>query len=85
VLLRLAPLEAKLSDRARNRAHAKTLDGALREVETLLASAAGLLAWLLFNPLPPMTLTDDGELLQAARSIENIEHGDRARADSSPN
>jgi hypothetical protein len=82
VLLKLAPLEAKLSDRAQCRAHAKKLDGALREVETLLASAPSTLAWLLFHSLPPMTLTEDGELLQAAQSIENIELAYRARADS---
>jgi hypothetical protein len=38
VLLKLAPLQAKLFDRARNRAHAKKLDRALSEVERLLAS-----------------------------------------------
>jgi hypothetical protein len=81
-VLKLAPLEAKLSDRARYRAHAKKLDGALREVETLLASAPSTLAWLLFHSLPPMTLTEDGELLQAVQSIENIELGYRVRADS---
>ena len=38
VLLKLAPLQAKLFDRARNRTHAKKLDRALSEVEMLLAS-----------------------------------------------
>ena len=48
----------------------------------LLASAPGALAWFLFNPLPPMTLTEDGELVQVTQSIENIELAYRARADS---
>jgi hypothetical protein len=82
MLLKLAPLQAKLFDRARNRAHAKKLDDALSEVETLLASAPGVLAWFLFDPLPPMTLTEDGELVQVTQSIENIEGAYRARADS---
>jgi hypothetical protein len=82
VLLKLAPLAAKLSDRARNRAHAKKLDGALSEVETLLASAPGVLAWLLFDPLPPMTIAKDGQLLQDTQSIEDIKLAYRARADS---
>jgi hypothetical protein len=46
-LLKLAPLQAKLFDRARNRAHANKLDRALSEVEMLLASAPGALAWFL--------------------------------------
>jgi hypothetical protein len=78
-VLKLAPLEAKVSDRARCRAHAKKLDGALREVETLLASAPSTLAWILFHSLPPMTLTEDGELLRAIQSIEDIELGYRVR------
>ena len=82
VLLKLAPLQAKLFDRARNRAHAKKLDRALSEVEMLLASAPGALAWFLFDPLPPLTLTEDGELVQVTQSIENIELAYRARADS---
>ncbi len=82
MLLKLAPLQAKLFDRARSRAHAKKLDRALSEVETLLASAPGTLAWLLFHPLPPLTLTEDGELVQVMQSIENIELAYRARADS---
>jgi hypothetical protein len=81
VLLQLAPLQAKLFDRARNRTHAKKLDRALSEVEMLLASAPGV-EWFLFNPLPPMTLTEDGELVQVMQSIENIELAYRARADS---
>ena len=81
VLLKLAPLQAKLFDRARNRAHAKKLDRALGEVEMLLASAPGALAWFLFDPLPPMTLTEDGELV-VTQSLENIELAYRARADS---
>jgi hypothetical protein len=51
VLLQLAPLQTKLFDRARNRTHAKKLDRALGEVEMLLASAPGALAWFLFNPV----------------------------------
>jgi hypothetical protein len=82
VLLKLAPLQAELFDRARNRAHAKKLDDALSEVETLLASAPGALAWFLFDPLPRPTLTEDGELHQVIPSIENIELTHRARADS---
>jgi hypothetical protein len=82
VLLQLAPLQAKLFDRGRNRTHAKKLDRALGEVEMLLASAPGALAWFLFDPLPPMTLTEDGELVQVTQSIENIELAYRARADS---
>ena len=41
VLLELAPKQAKLYDRSRNRAHAQQLDRALAEVETLLSSAPG--------------------------------------------
>ena len=73
VLLKLAPLQAELFDWARNRAHAKKLDDALSEVETLLASAPGALAWFLFDPLPRPTLTEDGELHQVRPSIEKIE------------
>jgi len=73
VLLKLAPLQAELFDQARNRAHAKKLDDALSEVETLLASAPGALAWFLFDPLPRPTLTEDGELHQVRPSIEKIE------------
>jgi hypothetical protein len=82
MLLKLAPLQAELFDRARNRAHAKKLDDALSEVETLLASAPGALAWFLFDPLPRPTLTEDGELHQVIPSIENIELTYQARADS---
>jgi hypothetical protein len=77
MLLKIAPLQAKLYDRARNRAYAKRLDEALGEVERLLAAAPSALAWFLFDPLPPMTLTEDGELVQ---SIETIEVAYRARA-----
>ena len=72
-LLKLAPLQAELFDQARNWAHAKKLDDALSEVETLLASAPGALAWFLFDPLPRPTLTEDGELHQVRPSIEKIE------------
>jgi ABC transporter substrate binding protein len=64
-----APLQTKLFDRARNRTHEKKLDRALGEVEMLLASAPGALAWFLFNPLPPMTLTGDSELVRRTDSI----------------
>jgi hypothetical protein len=82
VLRKLVPMQARLFDRAGNRTHAKKLDRALSEVETLLASAPGALAFLLFYPLPPMTLTEDGELVQITQSIENIELVYRARAGS---
>ncbi len=82
VLLKLAPQQAKLFDRARNWAHAKKLDRALSEVERLLASAPGALAWFLFNPLPPLTLTEDGGSVEVTQSIENIELAYRPRADS---
>jgi hypothetical protein len=59
VLLRLAPLQSKLFDQKRSRDHAKKLDVALSKIEPLLASAPGALAWFLFDPLPPPTLTDD--------------------------
>ena len=82
VLLKLVPLQAKLFDRARNRAHAKKLDRALSEVERLLASAPGALAWFLFNPLPPLTLTEDRGSVEVTQSTENLEFAYRARADS---
>ena len=82
VLLKLAPLQARLFDRARNRSHAKKLDRALSEVERLLASAPGALAWFLFNPLPPLTLTEDGASVEVTQSIEDIGLAYRARADS---
>jgi hypothetical protein len=82
VLLKLAPLQTKLFDRARNRAHAKKLGRALSEVERLLASAPAVLVWFLFNPLPPLTLAEEGESVEVMRSIENIELAYRARADS---
>ena len=66
----------------RYRAHAKKLDRALSEVERLLASAPGALAWFLFNPLPPLTLAEEGESVEVMQSIENIELAYRARADS---
>jgi hypothetical protein len=72
VLLQLAPLQTKLFDRARNRTHEKKLDRALGEVEMLLASAPGALAWFLFNPLPPMTLTGDSELVRRTDSCRNL-------------
>ena len=86
VLLKLAPLQTKLFDRARNRAHAKKLDRALGEVEMLLASAPGALAWFLFDPLPPMTLTEDGELVQVTSRLRTSKaHIAPARTPSSSN
>jgi hypothetical protein len=82
VLLKLVPLQAKLFDQARNRAHAKKLDRALSEVERPLASAPAALAWFLFNPLPPLTLAEDGGSVEVTQSIENIELAYRAGADS---
>jgi hypothetical protein len=79
LLLKLAPLEAKLFDRAQNRAHAKKLEHALGEVQKLLASAPGALAWFLFNPLPSGA---PGKLVEVTQSIENSELAYRARADS---
>jgi len=81
MLVKLAPLQAKLYDRAGNRAHAKRLDEALGEVERLLAAAPSALAWFLFDPLPPMTLTEDGEPVQDRRPIQSIELAYGAQAD----
>jgi hypothetical protein len=52
ILLGHVPAQARWSNRARNRAHAQKLDGALRKVEKLtrLASTPGYLAFLLFSP-----------------------------------
>jgi hypothetical protein len=83
VLVNLAPLEAKLFDRTRNRIHAQQLDRALAEVEALLASAPGALASFLLNPLPPLTMTEDGELTRAMPPlIEDIKRAYRKREDS---
>lgn len=82
VLLELAPKQAKLYDRSRNRAHAQQLDRALAEVETLLSSAPGLLAWSLFSPLPPPTMTEDGVLTLPRSPIDEIERAYAKRADS---
>lgn len=83
VLLKLVPLETKLYDRTRNRNHAQQLDSALTEVETLLASAPSMLAWFLFDPSPPVTVTEDGVMMQPVPpSIEDIERKYRKRADS---
>jgi hypothetical protein len=71
VLLGHVPAQARWSNRARNRAHAQKLDGALRKVEKLtrLASTPGYLAFLLFSPPsgPPP-------------SIEDIEHASQTFA-----
>lgn len=78
----LAPHEAKRSDRTRNRTHAKRLDGALRDVEMLLASAPSPLRSFLLNPLP--TMTEEGVLMPAETPsiVEDIERANRERADS---
>jgi hypothetical protein len=79
-LLLLAPQDAKLFDRRQYRAHAERLDGALLKVETLLASAPGALALALFDPV---TITEDGVLMQAVPStMDHIERAFRKRADS---
>jgi hypothetical protein len=75
----LAPLEVKRSNRTQNRTHARQLDGALLNVEMLLASAPGPLKDFLLNPLP--TMTDDGVWRQTP-STEDIELANRKRADS---
>jgi hypothetical protein len=54
------------------KSHKSVAARALSEVEMLLASAPGALAWFLFNPLPPMTLTEDGDLVQVTESIGGI-------------
>ena len=71
ILLQYVPRQARWSDRARNRAHAQKLDGALREVEKLtrLASTPGYLAFLLFSP-------PSGP----SPSINDIEHASRTYA-----
>ena len=77
--LLLAPPYAKLFDRRRYRAHAEGLDGALLKVETLLASALGALAFALFDPV---TISEDGVLMQAVpSSIDHIERSFRKRAE----
>jgi hypothetical protein len=62
ILLGHVPAQARWSNRARNRAHAQKLDGALRKVEKLtrLASTLGYLAFLLFSPPsgPPPSIGD---------------------------
>jgi len=82
ILAKLVPLQKKLFNRIANRAHARKLDSALGKVETLLTSSPGALAFLLFDPLPPVTLTHDGELIQARSSLDNIERTYLTRANS---
>jgi hypothetical protein len=74
-LLLRVPLDAKLFDRRKYRAHAEQLDGALLEVETLLASSP--LARALFDPV---TITEDGVLEPS--SLDDIERAYRERAES---
>jgi hypothetical protein len=57
------------------------LDEALGEVERLLAAAPSALAWFLFYPLPPMRLTEDGELVQDTRPLQSIELAYGAQAE----
>jgi hypothetical protein len=52
-LLEIFPPDVQRLSRKEYRTHAKQLDSALTEVETLLLSAPGLLAWSLFYPLAP--------------------------------
>jgi hypothetical protein len=78
-MLMLAPFEAKRADRTQNRTHAQQLDGALLNVEMLLASAPAPLKDFLLNPLP--TMTDDG-VWRLTPSTENIERANQKRADS---
>jgi hypothetical protein len=56
-LLLRVPLDLRHFDRTLHRDHAKQLDGALLEVETLLASAPPALSLALFDPV---TITKDG-------------------------
>jgi hypothetical protein len=62
ILLGHVPAQARWSNRARNRANAQKLDGALRKVEKLtrLASMPGYFAFLLFSPPsgPPPSIGD---------------------------
>src|SRR5215469_10214803 len=44
----------QISDQKENREHAKKLNKALQQVEEFLAKAPSVLAWSLFDPLPPM-------------------------------
>jgi len=81
LLLLLAPLEAKRSDRTKNRIHAEQLDGALHKVETLLASAPYPLRLFWLNRLP--TMSEQGGLMPPKTpSLESIERANRERADS---
>src|SRR5262249_39146960 len=84
VLVKLAPLQAELFDARQYRGHAKKLDKALSNVEKLLKAAPAMLAVSLFNPLPPLELTDDDEypLVQPMphKSIEEIERAHQVRA-----
>jgi hypothetical protein len=83
LLREIVPLEATVFDRTQNRTHARQLDTALTQVETLLASAPEVLAWFLFNPLPPATMSEDGVLLQALPPpIEDIKSAWRNRSEA---
>ena len=77
--LLLAPQDAKLFDRRLYRAHAEELDGALLKVETLVASAPGGLAFAFFDPV---TITEDGLLMQVPSSIDQFKRSSQKRADS---
>jgi hypothetical protein len=81
LLLVLASLEAKRSNRTQNRIHARQLDGALHKVERLLTSAPSPLRFFLLNPLPGMT--EQGGLMPVKTpSIESLERANRERANS---
>ena len=84
ILIHIVPLGTELFDRRRNRAHAQKLNRAVSEVERLFSSAPGMLAWSLFNPLPPPEWTDDGQLVipKTNKSAEEIKRDYFARANT---
>jgi hypothetical protein len=84
ILAKIVPLGTELFDRRKNRDHAQKLSLAIAEVERLLASTPGMLAWSLFNPLPPPAWTDDGnlEIPRTNKSVEEIKRDFFARANA---
>jgi hypothetical protein len=79
-LLIIVPFQWESYDRPRNRAHAKQLDSALTNVETLLASAPRALADLWLHPV---TIVEDDKQPQAAlSSIRDMVRAYRNRTDS---
>jgi hypothetical protein len=79
----LIPSLMKLSDERAYREHAKKLDKALSNVETLLLSSPGAFSWFLFDQRPQsMPLNDNGYPSgppTAHKSIEEIEREHEAR------